>query len=125
MLLITILTAIDTILKKHQTRIYYDNEVIFERHRHRFEFNNNYLETFRDRGFIPSGINKEENLVEIMELEKHPWFIGVQFHPELKSRVENPHPLFISFIQAALDHKNSMNQIDQENEAYNAKTEVG
>ncbi len=103
----------------------YGNEVIYERHRHRFEFNNTYLETFRDHGFIPSGINKEENLVEIMELEKHPWFIGVQFHPELKSRVENPHPLFISFIQAALDHKNSMNQIDQENEAYNAKTEVG
>lgn len=103
----------------------YRKEVIFERHRHRFEFNNDYLQTFKDLGFVPSGINKEENLVEIMELDDHPWFIGVQFHPELKSRVEKPHPLFSSFIQAALDHKNTNNQVDQEKESYNAKTEVG
>ncbi len=104
----------------------YGQSVIFERHRHRFEFNNQYLESFTQRGFVASGINKEKNLIEIMELRDHPWFIGVQFHPELKSRVEKPHPLFSSFIQAALEHKNrNNNQIDQENEAYNEKTEVG
>lgn len=103
----------------------YGQEVIFERHRHRFEFNNEYLESFKDHGFIASGINLEKNLIEIMELKDHPWFIGVQFHPELKSRVENPHPLFRSFIQAALDHKNTKNHVDQENETHNEKTEVG
>ena len=103
----------------------YGKEVIFERHRHRFEFNNEYLESFKSHGFIASGINQEKNLIEIMELKNHPWFIGVQFHPELKSRVENPHPLFSSFIQAALAHKNKNNQVDQENETHNEKTEVG
>lgn len=103
----------------------YGQEVIFERHRHRFEFNNEYLESFKDHGFIASGINLEKNLIEIMELKDHPWFIGVQFHPELKSRVEKPHPLFRSFIQAALDHKNTKNNVDRENETHNEKTEIG
>src|SRR5690606_5784128 len=104
----------------------YGQEIIHERHRHRFEFNNAYLEDFRSHGFIPSGINKEKNLIEIMELTDHPWFIGVQFHPELKSRVERPHPLFSSFILAAIDHKNKNNNLEENlTEPYDAQTEVG
>lgn len=75
---------------------------ISERHRHRYEFNNAYLEAFEKAGMIASGINPESGLVEIMELKNHPHFIGSQFHPELKSRVERPHPLFIGFVKAAM-----------------------
>lgn len=82
----------------------YETENIEERHRHRWEFNNKYLHQFEDAGMIASGINKETGLVEIMEYSSHPFFIGVQFHPELKSRVENPHPLFVHFIAAAVDY---------------------
>ena len=74
---------------------------ISERHRHRWEFNNKYLPAFKQAGMIASGINPETGLVEIMEIMDHPFFIGVQFHPELKSTVENPHPLFVHFIKAA------------------------
>src|SRR5699024_6187876 len=87
----------------------YQNHTVKERHRHRYEMNNEYLEQFEKHGFIASGINQKENLIEIMELQDHPWFIGVQFHPELKSTVENPHPLFRSFIEAALIYKNRGN----------------
>ncbi len=83
----------------------YKTENIKERHRHRYEFNDEYLEKFKEVGFIASGRNPKTNLVEIMELKNHPWFIGSQFHPELKSTVLNPHPLFISFVKAALVHK--------------------
>ncbi|MCL4145884.1 UNVERIFIED_CONTAM: hypothetical protein GTU68_056099 [Idotea baltica] len=83
----------------------YKKEVIQERHRHRYEFNNGYLDQFVDAGIIASGINTEHNLVEIIEYKKHPFFIGVQFHPELKSTVENPHPLFTAFVKAAADYK--------------------
>ena len=79
----------------------YDNSNISERHRHRWEFNNEYLERFEKAGMIASGINPETNLVEIIELIDHPFFIGVQYHPELKSTVENPHPVFVHFIKAA------------------------
>lgn len=103
----------------------YGKKIIYERHRHRFEFNNDYLDSFKENGFIPSGINEDNNLIEIMELEDHAWFIGVQFHPELKSRVEDPHPLFSSFIQAALEHKNINNQEQMNKSLYNEKTEVG
>jgi CTP synthase len=75
---------------------------IKERHRHRFEFNNKYTQQFIDKGMIISGINPDAELAEIVELSSHPFFIGVQFHPEYKSTVENPHPLFVSFISAAL-----------------------
>jgi CTP synthase len=81
-------------------KIYSDTE-ISERHRHRWEFNNNYLADFENAGMIPSGKNAQTGLVEIMELASHPFFIGVQYHPELKSTVENPHPLFVHFVQAA------------------------
>lgn len=79
----------------------YDNINISERHRHRYEFNNDYLENFEQAGMIASGKNIESGLVEIIEIPNHPFFIGVQFHPELKSTVEEPAPLFVSFIGAA------------------------
>lgn len=78
---------------------------ISERHRHRWEFNNAYLDTFREAGMIPAGINPDSGLVEIIELKSHRWFVGVQFHPELKSTVENPHPLFVDFVRHCMQRK--------------------
>jgi CTP synthase len=83
----------------------YQETNINERHRHRYEFNNKYLQDFEKAGMIVSGMNVKDNLVEIVEIADHPWFIGVQFHPEYKSTVANPHPLFVSFVRAALDNK--------------------
>ncbi len=82
----------------------YQKEIISERHRHRWEFNNNFINDFINSGMIPSGKNTESGLVEIIELANHPFFIGVQYHPELKSTVENPHPIFVSFVRAAKEH---------------------
>lgn len=82
----------------------YGKSLIQERHRHRYEFNNAYLEKFKHSGLIMSGINPESNLVEIIELANHPFFIGVQFHPEYKSTVEAPAPLFVQFVKAAYQH---------------------
>ena len=79
----------------------YGEKKISERHRHRYEFNDQYLEQFESNGMIASGRNPETGLVEIMEIPDHPFFIGVQYHPELKSTVEKPAPLFVSFIEAA------------------------
>ncbi len=79
----------------------YGSTLISERHRHRWEFNNNFLNDFENAGLIASGRNPESKLVEIVELKGHPYFIGVQYHPELKSTVENPHPLFVNFVKAA------------------------
>ncbi len=79
----------------------YGETMINERHRHRYEFNNDYLEQFESNGMIASGSNPETGLVEIIEIPSHPFFIGVQYHPELKSTVERPAPLFVSFIDAA------------------------
>jgi len=73
-----------------------------ERHRHRYEFNNRYLEAFEKAGMISTGVNPETSLVEIMEITAHKWFIGVQFHPEYSSTVLSPHPLFVSFIKACI-----------------------
>jgi CTP synthase len=84
----------------------YHRSEISERHRHRYEFNNTYLEQFENAGMLASGINKEQGLVEIVEVTGHPWFVGVQFHPEYKSTVDNPHPLFIDFVKAALERQN-------------------
>jgi CTP synthase len=75
--------------------------LISERHRHRYEFNNEYLKAFQDKGMVNSGTNPTTGLVEIVELPNHPFFIGVQYHPELKSTVEAPAPLFVHFIAAA------------------------
>jgi len=82
----------------------YDTQSISERHRHRYEFNNQYKEQLFDDDFKIAGVNPDTQLVEVVENTKHPWFIGVQFHPEYKSTVSNPHPLFVSFIKAALAH---------------------
>ena len=79
----------------------YGSDLISERHRHRWEFNNNYLNDFEQAGMLASGRNPASKLVEIVELKGHPYFIGVQYHPELKSTVENPHPLFVNFVKAA------------------------
>ncbi len=83
----------------------YGKTEISERHRHRYEFNNAYLERMENAGLLATGKNPETGLVEIVELQNHPYFIGVQYHPELKSTVENPHPIFVSFINAALTFK--------------------
>lgn len=83
----------------------YSKENINERHRHRYEFNNEYKKQFTDAGMALSGVNPKAGLVEIVELTKHPFFVGVQFHPEYKSTVEKPHPLFINFVKAAMAHK--------------------
>lgn len=82
----------------------YGSSLISERHRHRYEFNNLYIERYIKNGMIPSGVNPETGLVEIMEIPNHPFFIGCQYHPELKSTVENPHPLFVHFVEAARLH---------------------
>jgi len=83
----------------------YGHGEIAERHRHRYEFNNDYLDQLKESELKPVGINPDNGLVEVVELKGHPYFVGVQYHPELKSTVENPHPLFVSFIKAAVAHK--------------------
>jgi len=89
----------------NQSKAYgaYNRKNISERHRHRFEFNNDYKYQFEKAGLIATGINKNKNLVEVIEVTEHPWFIGVQYHPEFKSTVDNPHPLFCGFIEACLN----------------------
>jgi len=84
----------------------YGQSDIHERHRHRYEFNNDFQPLFESSGMRMTGVNPESRLVEIIELPAHPWFVGVQFHPEYKSTVENPHPLFIGFVEAALASRN-------------------
>lgn len=80
----------------------YKEELISERHRHRYEYNNDYKEQLENAGMKTAGVNPKTGLVEIVEIDSHPWFVGVQYHPEYKSTVLNPHPLFVSFIKAAL-----------------------
>ncbi|PJZ49635.1 CTP synthase [Leptospira saintgironsiae] len=80
----------------------YKQELIYERHRHRFEFTNKYKQRFEEKGMILSGISPDENLIEIVEIPEHPWFIGVQFHPEFTGKPTKPHPLFAGFIRAAV-----------------------
>ena len=83
----------------------YKKDSINERHRHRYEYNNSYKTQLEEKGMIATGINPDTGLVEIIEIPTHPWFVGVQYHPEYKSTVANPHPLFKAFIKAALRHK--------------------
>lgn len=83
----------------------YEKAEVMERHRHRFEFNNKYMSVFEKEGMIASGINPDGGLVEIVEIPSHPWFVGVQFHPEYSSTVLNPHPLFVDFIHAAMKNR--------------------
>jgi CTP synthase len=93
------------------SQIYNGQAEISERHRHRWEFNNAYLRQFEDAGMVPSGTNPESGLVEIVELPSHPFFIGVQYHPELKSTVENPQPIFVHFIGAAKEFAEAKNAV--------------
>lgn len=93
--------------KGSKSALAYGKTKIQERHRHRYEFNNEYLEKIESKGMLATGKNPKTGLVEIVELKNHPWFVGVQFHPEYKSTVLKPQPLFVEFIQAALDKKNN------------------
>jgi CTP synthase len=87
----------------------YQKENIQERHRHRYEYNNSYKKQLENAGFKATGVNQETGLVEVIEIPSHPWFVGVQYHPEYKSTVASPHPLFVAFVQAAYDFKNKKN----------------
>ena len=100
------LGAWDCDLEK-DSKIYevYENTHISEHHRHRYEFNSEYRKPLEESGLRCSGINPKTGLVEVIELPSHPWFIGVQYHPEYKSTVAKPHPLFVAFVKAALDYK--------------------
>lgn len=93
--------------KGSKAHLAYGETLIQERHRHRYEFNNKYLEQIENAGLKAVGVNPDSGLVEVVELKDHPWFIGVQYHPELKSTVLNPHPLFVKFVEAALNNKRS------------------
>jgi len=89
----------------------YGSKTIMERHRHRYEFNNKYKSDLEAAGMIATGANPKTGLVEIIELPKHPWFVGVQYHPEYKSTVANPHPLFVAFVKASLKQKKTKNSV--------------
>ena len=84
---------------------------IKERHRHRYEFNNDYKSQIESAGMKATGLNPETGLVEIIEIPEHNWFVGVQYHPEYKSTVSNPHPLFVAFVEAALNYKENKNRV--------------
>jgi len=83
---------------------YHGTLEISERHRHRYEFNNAYLTKFEEAGMLATGVNPDSNLVEVVEIPDHPYFVASQFHPEYASTVLNPHPLFVSFVKAAVAH---------------------
>ena len=83
----------------------YGSTAISERHRHRFELNNAYRQRLEQAGLVMAGVNKKLDLVEIIEIEKHPWFVGVQYHPEFKTRPLQPHPLFRDFVAAAIERQ--------------------
>jgi len=87
----------------------YGSSDIEERHRHRYEFNNKYKEQMEEAGLVASGLNPKTGLVEVVEIPSHPWFVGVQYHPEYKSTVASPHPLFVGFVKAILTHKQKQN----------------
>lgn len=80
----------------------YNKKLIYERHRHRYEFNNAYMDILKKAGLVLSGVSPDKELVEIVELKDHPWFLGCQFHPEFRSKPMDPHPLFREFIKASL-----------------------
>jgi CTP synthase len=94
-----------TLKKGTFSRDIYKKEKIMERHRHRYEFNPKFESVLEESGMVISGKNIKRDLVEMIELPDHPWYIGCQFHPEFKSRPLKPHPLFVSFIKAAKEFK--------------------
>lgn len=104
-----------TLTEKSKAYAAYRKIEIRERHRHRYEFNNDYLEEIEAAGMKATGKYTEQNLVEIIEIPAHPWFVGVQFHPEYKSTVEKPHPLFVDFIQACQIRRNDRNSATRTN----------
>ena len=93
-----------TLVKGSRSYEAYGTEQISERHRHRYEFNNKYYDQIASAGMKPVGTNPDTGLVEVVEIEDHPWFVGVQFHPEYKSTVVEPHPLFVAFVKAAMEY---------------------
>ena len=103
----------------------YGADEISERHRHRWELNNKYLEVLEANGMKPSGINPDRNLVEIVEIPEHPWYMGVQFHPEFKSKPIQPHGVFLGFVQAAMDRKQKRQGSGQSSPSSSALSENG
>jgi CTP synthase len=89
-----------------KAREVYGKDLIHERHRHRYEVNNDYREALTEHGMSLAGLSPDGHIVEMVEIPDHPWFIGTQAHPEFKSRPDKPHPLFKGFIGAALEHQN-------------------
>jgi CTP synthase len=111
------LGAWDCMLDKNSKAIQaYEKAKISERHRHRYEVNNRYVDTFQENGLKIAGTNPDSGLVEVIEIPDHPWFVGVQYHPELKSRVLDTHPLFREFVRAAIEHKIGLAEIDSDEE---------
>jgi CTP synthase len=102
----TMRLGLDPVSLVEGTKAYaaYGQELIYERHRHRYEVNNEYLERLKEAGLVISGILPDRNLVEAVELPDHPWFVATQFHPEFKSRPHNPQPLFQGFVAASLEY---------------------
>ncbi len=106
------LGAWDCVLKEgSKVREIYKTDAIKERHRHRYEFNNKYKAQIEEAGMKATGLNPETNLVEIIEIPDHNWFVGTQYHPEYRSTVANPHPLFVAFVKAALNYKTENNRV--------------
>ena len=100
-----------TLLKGSKVSESYSKQNISERHRHRFEFNNEYREALEKKGMVFSGTSPDKALVEIVELKDHPWFLGCQFHPEFKSRPVAPHPLFKDFVGAAIKNQKKLKSL--------------
>ena len=92
----------------------YGKKDIAERHRHRYEVNNDYREVFRSNGLVPVGFSPDNHIVEMVELKDHPFFVATQAHPEFKSRPDRPHPLFKGFIGAAIENKKAMKKLEKE-----------
>ncbi|MDI3525569.1 MAG: synthase, partial [Candidatus Atribacteria bacterium] len=93
------------VLNDSKSKNLYGKEKVFERHRHRYELNAEFVSTLEKAGMTMAGYNPEYGVVEIIEISDHPWFVGVQFHPEFLSRPNRPHPLFLGFVEAAYQHK--------------------
>ena len=96
------------------SRVAYDKEEVSERHRHRFEFNNQFRDELEAAGLMVAGVNPERDLVEIVEVKDHPWFVAVQFHPEFQSKPTKAHPLFAAFFEATLTRKLAGNETVRE-----------
>lgn len=110
--------------KDSNSFVAYGEKEISERHRHRYEFNNDYLDQFQSKGLRTVGVSSKTELIEIIELKDHPWFVGCQFHPEFKSRPMAPHPLFVRFIEASLKHARMRNWQGQKTTAQKPSEEL-